>query len=146
MKQEENHPSSDSFCLSWLFSTFNELKGISNYLSSYYQTFHLKKHMHENRKVYSILLYFAKMKSGIQKISFTQLCFNSCTSRGAKIFQTALSFFQDNFGLFSIVKKYEYDNRVFQNHVLKIRNYRNQLKIWNSSFRQPSQLIIFPFC
>ena len=53
----ENHPSSDSFCLSWLFSTFNELKGISNYLSSYYQTFHLKKHMHENRKVYSILLY-----------------------------------------------------------------------------------------
>ena len=67
----ENHPSSDSFCLSWLFSTFNELKGISNYLSSYYQTFHLKKHIHENRKVYSILLYFAKMKSGIQKISFT---------------------------------------------------------------------------
>ena len=54
-----------------------------------------------------------------------KLCFSSCASQARKYFSLLSSFFKANCGLLSIEKKYEYDNRVFQNQVLKINKYRN---------------------
>ena len=70
---------------------------------------------------YSILPKWSQVSKKLASLSFASIVAQARRENISDCF----IFFKANFGLFSIVKKYEYDNRVFQNHVLKIRNYRN---------------------